>query len=110
MNWSYIEVQRARSKPNLSEVPYPSSETNCTSCASREISMDKDVIIFTDVLLHKVTGHGKTAVPTYMACCSSSSARATVCRARSAPTTALCVTGWDPEATLWMDAGIGAPG
>ena len=73
--------------------------------------MDKDVIIFTDVLLHDVTGHGKTAVPTYRPWpAARAQARATVCRARSAPTTALCVTGWDPEATLWMDAGIGAPG
>jgi len=64
MQSSYIEVERARSKPIFQKCHTLPSETNCTSGESREIYLDEDVIIFTDVLLHNVTGEG--VVPTIL--------------------------------------------
>lgn len=45
---------RIRRELDLSEVPYPFVRNK----------VHKDVGIFTDVLVHNVTGHGKGAVPT----------------------------------------------
>jgi len=116
MQSSYIEVERARSKPIFQKCHTLPSETNCTSGESREIYLDEDVIIFTvsrtcccitsrEKAWYRPSCHGLLLELKRVRRCSPCSLGF-----NDRPVCDWLREGWDPEATLRMDIGLGAPG